>query len=80
MDDLKIFEQGPGQWPKYLVSADWSEAWTIQLDSDRIFVGRAGRSNFMYGRRGVSVGVDTLPDDAVVQILKDDAVIVDESN
>ena len=66
--DIKILEQGPGQWPAYLVSEDWSEAWTITEVSDRIHTGgRPGKANYIWGRPGTPVEVDSIPDDAVIQ-------------
>lgn len=70
--NIKIFEQGPGQWPMYLVSEDWTEAAAVIVDCDRIHVGRAGRANFMYGRKGPSMDVTAIPADAVIQICGDD--------
>ena len=70
---IKIYEQGGGQWPEYLVQGDWSEAWTVDYDSGVIHTGgRPGRANYIHGRRGIPVDPVQIPTDAVIQICGDD--------
>lgn len=38
MTNIKIREQGCGQWPTFFVAHDWAEAWTVRMDSDRAVI------------------------------------------
>lgn len=69
---VRIHEHG-GQWPEYIVSEDWEEAWYIGVEIGPIRTGdRLGETNYQLVTLGDGIDPDDIPLDAVIEIVSEE--------